>query len=103
MDIAGLIHEWRIAKEFTLKNLAEATGLSISFLSDIERGRTDPSVKTLLKIAAAFDMKLDIRFVRDGEQVLPPGTVLYSQNALGDAARVLRTVANFLQMDEDGR
>lgn len=61
----------RTAHRKTLQNLADTTGLSVSFLSDIERGRTDPSLESLRKIAAAYDMELRVEFVwtsDDGEE-----------------------------------
>jgi DNA-binding XRE family transcriptional regulator len=42
--------------DLTLANLSSATGLSISYLSDMERGRTLPSLATLYKLAAAYNM-----------------------------------------------
>ena len=43
-----------------LKNLSSHTGLSLSYLSDIQRGRTNPTLETLEKIALAFDMSLTV-------------------------------------------
>lgn len=40
----------------TLKDISVSTGLSLSYLSDIERGRADPSLKTLLKLSKAHDI-----------------------------------------------
>jgi len=42
----------------TLKDLAGFTGLSISYLSDIERGRTFPSLKALDKISKSYEMEM---------------------------------------------
>lgn len=61
----------RTAHRKTLKVLAEQTGLSISFLSEIEVGRSEPSLETLRKIAAAYEMELRVEFVwksDDGEE-----------------------------------
>ncbi len=44
----------RKRKDMTLAEVAEATGLSVSFLSDLERGRTDPSFSTLKKLASCY-------------------------------------------------
>ena len=54
----------RIRKErgMTLKNVSEKTGLSISYLSDIERGRTEPSLKTLIKIMDIVDIHVESLF-----------------------------------------
>ncbi len=42
----------------TLAQLKEATGLSVSYLSDLERGRTNPSVKTLNKLASLYNISV---------------------------------------------
>jgi DNA-binding XRE family transcriptional regulator len=44
----------RKQRDMTLQQVAEATGLSVSFLSDLERGRTDPSLSTLKRLAACY-------------------------------------------------
>lgn len=40
----------------TLLDVAQATGLSVSFLSDIERGRTNPSLDTLTKLSDYYNV-----------------------------------------------
>lgn len=40
----------------TLLEVAQATGLSVSFLSDIERGRTNPSLDTLTKLSGFYNI-----------------------------------------------
>lgn len=101
MDIANYIHELRDAAGFTLMELAEKTGLSASFLSDIERGRTDPSMKTLRKLAAAFGADLDVRFVRGGETYIPDGVLLCSRDFLDSVAFDLRCLADGLQQHKE--
>ena len=54
--IAKALHDLRIAHGYTQGVVSERTGLSISFLSDLERGRTEPSLKTLCAIAAVYGM-----------------------------------------------
>jgi transcriptional regulator with XRE-family HTH domain len=46
----------------TLAQMVEITGLSISYLSDIERGKTVPTLNTLKKIASARDYELSVTF-----------------------------------------
>lgn len=43
----------RKKRGITLKELAEKTGLSIGYISQIERNLTDPSLSTLRKLSAA--------------------------------------------------
>ena len=42
----------------TLQQLATRTGVSVSFLSDMERGRVLPSLETLDRIAAAYNLTI---------------------------------------------
>lgn len=44
----------RIEKGLTLKELALETGLSLPFLSEIERGVSNPSLESIEKIARVY-------------------------------------------------
>lgn len=48
----------RMEKGMTLKELSEATNLSIGFLSQVERGATNPAISSLKKIADAFGINI---------------------------------------------
>ncbi|QIB27930.1 helix-turn-helix domain-containing protein [Caloranaerobacter azorensis] len=56
MDIGEKIREERIKKGLKQRQLANKAGISNTYLSDIEVGRTTPSIKTLMKIAQALDV-----------------------------------------------
>jgi len=56
MTIGQRIREMRRQREKTLKELAEATDLSLTYLSDVERDRTQPSLKTLQRIAQGLSI-----------------------------------------------
>lgn len=43
---------------YTLVEVSEATSISVSFLSDIERCKTNPSLKTLYKLAAFYNVSM---------------------------------------------
>lgn len=60
MRLKDKLRELRTGRDLTLKNLAETTGLSVSYLSDIERGRTNPSLKTVEALADALDVSVQI-------------------------------------------
>jgi DNA-binding NtrC family response regulator len=47
----------RVARDWSLKDLAAATKLSISQISSIERGANLPSIESLLAICRAFDKR----------------------------------------------
>jgi transcriptional regulator with XRE-family HTH domain len=53
----------------TLSEVAEKTNLSVSFLSDIERGRTKPSLATLETLARFY--QVNISELVDGQEKMP--------------------------------
>jgi transcriptional regulator with XRE-family HTH domain len=58
---------WRLKrlrelKRLTLEALAERTGLTKSYLSKVERGRSVPSIATAMKLAQAFDVPVSDLF-----------------------------------------
>ena len=52
------IRELRCRKNFTLRQLSEKTGYTVSFLSQLERGIKNPSLDALRAIAQALDVSL---------------------------------------------
>lgn len=57
----------RQLKGVTLKDASEMMGISISFLSDIERGKTNPSVESLRTIANYYRCSLVVPVSGTGE------------------------------------
>jgi DNA-binding NtrC family response regulator len=57
-DIGRQIRDLRKARGLTLKQVARRTNLSVSLLSQIERGESSASVSSLFKVATALDVKL---------------------------------------------
>jgi transcriptional regulator with XRE-family HTH domain len=57
----------RVEREMTLEALAKASDLHWTYLSGIERGRRNPTLKVLAAIAAALDIKMSelIRLAED--------------------------------------
>lgn len=66
-DIHNKIKSLRLEKQLTLKELSEETGLSLSFLSQIERGASSLSITSLKKIADALHVSM-IYFFSDTEE-----------------------------------
>jgi two-component system, OmpR family, response regulator len=60
--IGETIRNSRKGKALTLKQLARRTQLSISLLSQIERGESSPSISSLYKISAALNVKISHLF-----------------------------------------
>jgi len=50
------IRQIRKAKQLTLQDIADKTGFSAGFLSQVERGVTDPSLSALRKISNALEV-----------------------------------------------
>lgn len=60
-DLPILLRRLRELHDMTLAQQATRSGLSISYLSDIERGRTPPTLLTLRKIMDCYDLRLVFR------------------------------------------
>ncbi len=61
-DICQKIKDLRVSNSMTLKELSEKTGLSVSFLSQIERGTSSLAIQSLKKIADAFEVNITYFF-----------------------------------------
>ena len=66
-------------KGYTLQDVFKGTDISVSFLSDMERGKTKPSLETLQKLANFYQVNLSDLLDEDQENKLeqkdlyPPG------------------------------
>lgn len=67
-EIYNKIKELRQEKNMTLKDLSEVTGLSLSFLSQIERGASSLSITSLKKIADALNIHINYFFLEEDEK-----------------------------------
>ncbi|GIF23669.1 transcriptional regulator with XRE-family HTH domain [Actinoplanes tereljensis] len=69
------IRELRLDRKVSLRSLAAESGVSVSFLSQVERGEASPSIATLMRIAKAlgqtigslFESRSNSRLVRSGQ------------------------------------
>lgn len=53
-QLGGVIRAARLEKGLTLAQMSEQTGLSASFLSQLENGRTNTSLRSLQTVADAL-------------------------------------------------
>lgn len=58
MNSGKKLKELRKAKGLTLRELSNSTNLSISFISDIEHNRSNPSISTLKILCNALDVPI---------------------------------------------
>ena len=60
MSVGERIKKFRLGKGLTLRDLSKQVDISISFLSDIENGRSNPSLERLKDIAAALNTPISV-------------------------------------------
>ncbi|EGT3601173.1 helix-turn-helix domain-containing protein [Clostridium perfringens] len=60
MEIGESIKSIRKNKNINQKTLAEKAEISCSYLCDIEKGRTNPSVKTMLRLFKELGVEIEI-------------------------------------------
>ena len=58
MSLSERLRRSRKKLGLTLKDVNELTGLSVSFLSEIERGKTNPSIETVQKLANCYKVSV---------------------------------------------
>ena len=64
--LGALLRAERLAKGLSLRELAARTGVSNAYLSELERGRHEPSLSILAAIASALEAPLGPMLVRAG-------------------------------------
>lgn len=62
MELASRLRKIRKSKYYTINDVAERTGLTASFISQLERGLTSASVATLQRIASELGISLSVLF-----------------------------------------
>jgi quercetin dioxygenase-like cupin family protein len=67
-DLGKKIRQERSSRQMTLERFSEMTGLSKSFLSQVERGITEPSITSLKKIAKQFGFSV-VNLFQNGDSV----------------------------------
>jgi transcriptional regulator with XRE-family HTH domain len=66
VDLGERLKAIRLLRRRTLKDVAAAAGVSESFVSQLERGRSSASVATLQRLAAALGIEISDLFATDG-------------------------------------
>lgn len=66
VTIGDNIRKYRKQKNLTQKELGDLVGISNTYLSDMEIGRTNPSIKTLKRIAKGLEISY-MDLLRDTE------------------------------------
>lgn len=94
--IRGLREE----RQWTQAQLAEHSDLDVSYISQIERGRRDPSLTSLRSLARAFTLRLPEFFGDSGDGPTPHETTARALAAELDGlpAEVLSTVIELVRV-----
>jgi transcriptional regulator with XRE-family HTH domain len=74
-SLGEYLREQRLAAKMTLRQLAEQTGVSNPYLSQIERGLRRPSAEVLQQLAKALRVSAETLYVRAGILRLEDGEV----------------------------
>src|SRR5205085_1345004 len=89
MQLGKRIRDLRFRRGLTVQQLAEASGLSKGFISQVENDRTSPSLATLRDLARALETSVAYLVVEDDQA---PYVVREAQrpriHAIGDAAQL---------------
>lgn len=73
-NLGGRLRHVRLASGRSLREVARQLGVSASFVSQIENGKSQPSVATLYSLAQLLDVSVDELFAVQVEQ--PPATAV---------------------------
>ena len=72
VTIGAKVKAFRTAKKYTLKQLSEESGLSIGFLSQLERGLSSIAIDSLAKLATILGVSLSSFFDSSADQEKSP-------------------------------
>lgn len=91
------IREWRKAREWTVEELAEKTGLSVSYVSRLEHGARNLSLKNLNLFAAALEVAKSDLLPQTNEEASK--NIVAVMGRIGAGAEIL---PEFEQMPPEG-
>ena len=81
VSLGARCRKFRRDRHLTLQTIADRTGLSPSMISMVERGRTSPSIGTLVAISSAMGVRVSDLF--EGHESTPnPVTRLQDQDSI---------------------
>jgi len=105
-NIGKKIKQERETLKLTQKELAQRAGIDFRFLGNIERGVSKPSLDTIVKIAQALDMPLDLLVAEHIVRKNPPENSAITKEIVRlmsmledfDALRVLQIVRYSIEL-----
>ena len=100
LDIGNELRRVRLAKKLSLRNVASAVGVSASLLSQVETGKTQPSVSTLYSLVNHLGISLD--GLMKGRDTLAAQTETTEKYQDGDDSIIRRRADNPVIEMENG-
>jgi transcriptional regulator with XRE-family HTH domain len=67
-EISEKLRALRKSRKMTLKQVADRAGCTGAYISQLEKGRANPSIATLKRIASVFNVKVVDFFTDNGEE-----------------------------------
>lgn len=99
LQLGTRIRSLRQARHLTLRDVAQRAGVTESFLSQVERDVTSPSIATVQRIARALDLSIAQLFAEDADA----GRVVRREARRRVAYPGLKAVDEFLTANMAGR
>jgi transcriptional regulator with XRE-family HTH domain len=96
------VQRLRRARGLTQDGLAEKTGYDLKRLSQVERGRINPSLATLERIARALDVDVADLVARPPRRKADPPLYVVTRSELKQLERVIKNIRSAKQTPSDG-
>lgn len=100
MKLSNKLRALRKENKLTLKDLSLKSGISVSFISDIENGRRNPSIETLKILATSLGISAD-EFLKDGVSNKNINIPLTKKDEK-DISKDVESIMSKLDKNEDG-
>ncbi|WP_082390063.1 helix-turn-helix domain-containing protein [Ornatilinea apprima] len=94
VNVGEKLYQLRSWRGYSIRHLAEMSGLAINTLSLIENGKTSPSVSTLQQVAMALEVPITAFFEMDAEKQ----AVICSSNQKREQAQLQDTTIEDLSL-----
>ena len=98
IELGGRLHEARAARGLSLREVAHRSGLTASFISQVERGRASPSIGSLVRLAEVLGVTVGQLF--DGAPA--PGRMVRRDERRRIRLRGLGEVDEYVTADPAG-
>ncbi len=92
-NLGGRLREVRLQSGLSLREVARQLGVSPSFISQMENGKSQPSVATLYSMAQLLNVSIDELFTREGQVAVPAPAVGVTEHVRLDAAPGVESAA----------